>query len=260
MQVRSLGYQTDLMLRRLAGASVDDRGDHLVVRTPDNPAFYWGNFLLLERPPAEGQAARWLDVFADAFPEARHVAIGIDGTDGSTGDIAAFRDAGLEAEINVVLSARELRGGEPADVDVRQLSTDADWQQAVDVRVAAYDDNASNHRDFVQRKFAEARDLVAAGHGRYFGAFIDGSVRASLGIFTGRNHVARYQNVETHPDYRRRGLARALLIAAATAARTELAADTLVIVAEPDYFAIDLYRAVGFVDSERQVQLQRPAG
>jgi hypothetical protein len=29
-----------------------------------------------------------------------------------------------------------------------------------------------------------------------------------------------------------------------------------VIVAESDYFAIDLYRQVGFVDTERQVQLQ----
>jgi ribosomal protein S18 acetylase RimI-like enzyme len=259
VQVRSLGYQTDLMLRRLAGASVDDRGDHLVVRTPDNPAFYWGNFLLLERPPAFGQAVQWLDVFADAFPEAQHVAIGVDGTDGDTGDITAFCDAGLEVEINVVLSASDLHGGPPAGVDVRPLTTDADWQQAVDVRVAAYDDNVSNHREFVERKFAEARGLVAAGHGRYFGAFLDGSVRSSLGIFTGRNHVARYQNVETHPDYRRRGLARALLLAAATAARAELAAETLVIVAEPDYFAIDLYRAVGFTDSERQVQLQRAA-
>ena len=258
MQVRSLGFQTDLMLRRLAGASVADRGDHLVVVTPSNPAFYWGNFVLLERPPAEGDAARWLDVFAAAFPEARHVAIGIDGTDGRTGDIDPLREAGLELEVNVVLTASELRGDQPTGVDVRPLVSDDDWRQAVDVRVAAYDDETSNHRDFVQRKFAEARELVAAGHGRYFGGFVDGTVRASLGIFTGDQNVARYQNVETHPDYRRRGLARALLLAAATAARTELDAETLVIVAEPDYFAIELYRSVGFADAERQVQLQRP--
>lgn len=257
MQVRSLGFQTDLMLRRLAGASVDDRGDHVVVRTPDNPAFYWGNFLLLERPPAEGEATRWLGVFEQAFPEARHVAIGIDGTDGETGDIQPLLDAGLDSENNVVLSASELRGGRPTGVDVRPLVTDDDWRQAVDVRVAAYDDETSNHRDFVERKFAEARDLVLAGHGRYFGGFVDGEVRASLGVFTDDNRVARYQNVETHPDYRRRGLSRALLLAAAAAARTELEADTLVIVADPDYLAIDLYRSVGFTDAERQVQLQR---
>jgi hypothetical protein len=50
MQVTSLGFQTDLALRVLEGAEITDRGDYLVVRTPDNPTFYWGNFLLLARP------------------------------------------------------------------------------------------------------------------------------------------------------------------------------------------------------------------
>ena len=47
MQVTSLGFRTDLALRVLEGAEVTDRGDYLVVRSPDNPTFYWGNFLLL---------------------------------------------------------------------------------------------------------------------------------------------------------------------------------------------------------------------
>src|SRR4051794_35110021 len=104
MNVQSLGFRTDIMLRRLAGASVDDRGDHLVVRTPANPTFYWGNFVLLGSPPAPGQAAAWLDVFAAEFPAAAHVAIGIDGTDGETGDVAALQDAGLDLEVDHVLT------------------------------------------------------------------------------------------------------------------------------------------------------------
>jgi hypothetical protein len=36
---------------------------------------------------------------------------------------------------------------------------------------------------------------------------------------------------------------------------------TLVMVADPNYFAIDLYRAVGFVASESQLQIERaPSG
>ena len=47
MQVTSLGFQTDLALRALEGAEVTDRGDYTVVRSPDNPTFWWGNYLLL---------------------------------------------------------------------------------------------------------------------------------------------------------------------------------------------------------------------
>ena len=35
----SLGFATDLMIRRLAGSTVDDRGPYLVVRTPANPTY-----------------------------------------------------------------------------------------------------------------------------------------------------------------------------------------------------------------------------
>ena len=52
MDVESLGYRTDLALLRLGGSTIEDRGDHLVVRSPYNPTFYWGNFLLLEHVPA----------------------------------------------------------------------------------------------------------------------------------------------------------------------------------------------------------------
>ena len=51
MEVASLGLQTDLALLERSGSTIEDCGDHLVVRTPDNPLHWWGNFLLLPRPP-----------------------------------------------------------------------------------------------------------------------------------------------------------------------------------------------------------------
>jgi ribosomal protein S18 acetylase RimI-like enzyme len=259
VNVGSLGFRTDLMLRRLAGATLADRGDHIVVRTADNPTFYWGNFLLLAEPPTDGGAG-WLDVFGREFPDAEHVALGIDGTEGRTGDVSALVDAGIDVELNVVLTASEVSlSPTPSDVELRRLTTDDDWEQAIGLRLAVDEDEdeGNEHETFVRLKAAESRRLVEAGHGAYFGAVVGGSVRASLGIVTDGSGVARFQNVETHPDYRRRGLASALLGAAAAVARAELAATTLVIVADPEYVAIDLYRSLGFADSERQVQLER---
>lgn len=261
MDVVSLGFRTDLMVRRLSGSTVTDEGDHVVVRTPENPTFYWGNFLLLPEPPRDAlAAARWLDVFAKTFPEAKHVAIGVDGTSGDAGDTATFVAAGLDTEVNTVLTATELTEGQA--LDCRRITTDDEWRQVGDVRVAAHSGDPQDpveYETFVRRSVAQSRATSEAGHAAWFGAVVDDEVRASLGIVSDGSGLARYQMVETHPDFRRRGLARSLVVEAARFARTEMRAETLVIVADPDYVAIDLYRDLGFRDAERQVQLQRPS-
>ncbi len=65
--------------------------------------------------------------------------------------------------------------------------------------------------------------------------------------------------METHPDARRRGLASALVHHAGRSALGN-GVTTLVIVADPGYHAIGIYRALGFVETETQVQLTRPPG
>ena len=100
----SLGFLTDIALLKLAGSTVEDRGDHLVVSTPANPSFYWGNFLLLDQVPARDQVAEWLERFETAFPETRHRAFGFDVTDGTVDDVAGFAERGLEVELSTVMT------------------------------------------------------------------------------------------------------------------------------------------------------------
>jgi hypothetical protein len=58
MDVHSLGFRTDLALLTASGSVVEDRGTHLVVRSPDNPSYFWGNFLLLAAAPVPGGERR----------------------------------------------------------------------------------------------------------------------------------------------------------------------------------------------------------
>ena len=88
MAIVSLGYRTDLMLLGLQGSVTEQRAGYQVIRTPANPTFHWGNFLLLDGPPAPGTVSSWMDAFAREFPGAEHVAIGVDGTGGEAGDEA----------------------------------------------------------------------------------------------------------------------------------------------------------------------------
>ena len=261
MDVTSLGYRTDLALLRLGGSEVTDCGDHLVVRTPHNPTFWWGNFLLLDRVPAVAHTDRWLDRFHVEFPDAQHVSIGFDETTGSTGDLSGFAERGLRCEALTVMSATAVR--EPArpncDATYRQLTSDDDWAQSIELRVACNEEEEeSGYREFTTRKAATNRALVEAGHGGWFGAFLEGRLVTQMGLFAASPGLARFQSVETHPDFRGRGLAGTLVHHVSRYGFDELGATTLVMVADPTYLAIRVYRAVGFTDGESQLQAEKP--
>ncbi|MEV3927131.1 GNAT family N-acetyltransferase [Actinomadura coerulea] len=256
MQVRSLAYRTDLLLRRLAGSVITDHPSHKVVRTPANPNFWWGNFVLVS-PHALPDAP---DLFSAEFPEASHLAIGVDGTEGETGPRAGWERQGITVEIDTVLTAASLLPpARPARAELRAL-TGSDWEQAARLRHACDESEASPENSaFVAAKLAEERRLCEAGDATWFGAFVDGEMRAGLGVLLDGQGLARYQHVETHPAFRQRGLASSLVHFAGTEAMSR-GARTLVIVADPEAGAIRVYRSLGFAATERQVRLQRAPG
>ncbi len=240
---------------------VTDHDDHLVVETPSNRGFWWGNFILLASPPGVGDADRLRTLFTTAFPTAAHIAFGVDGTGGDAGDPDVLGELGVEVEINHVLTAPALREPDPpaGGAVLRRLRDDEDWAQAVDLRLAVYEEAENDeHRAFVARQLAESRAICESGEGAWFGAFADGRLVSSLGLIRALPETGRYQTVETLEAYRRRGLAGRLLYEASRWGADTLGLTRLVICADPEYHALRLYEALGFTVIEQQVQLQRP--
>jgi ribosomal protein S18 acetylase RimI-like enzyme len=261
MHLRSLGLRTELALRVLAGSLVEDRGDHLVLRTPDNPTFWWGNGLVLPGPPADERSARhWLATFERELPEAEHRTFSVDGTDGTVDDLAPFVGLGLTAEASVVLTAEAVHLPPHPDrtASYRPLTDDEDWGQQVELSMAGEEEGYD--REFCTRKAEADRGLVEAGHGRWYGAFTDGRLLASMGLFRASPGLARFQSVKTHPDHRGRGLAGTLTHVVARFGLEELGALTLVMVADPAYLAIRVYRSVGFRGTEVLLGAERRPG
>ncbi len=219
MEIESLGYRTDPLLLKLGGSEFKDTGEYVVVRTPDNPGYWWGNFLLFRTPFAPGDLENRLAAFHAEFPAANHVALGIDSVDGLAGAEDELVAAGFEVARDVVMSS-------------------------------------DGYIDFSRRKLESRRALVAEGHGKWFGAFAGERLQSSLGLMFDGKGLARFQNVQTHPDDRNQGIASTLVHRASTYGLGEGGAKTLVMVADPDYLAIRLYRALGFSDTETQLQLQ----
>ncbi|MCW2768399.1 MAG: GCN5-related N-acetyltransferase [Nocardioides sp.] len=260
MEVRSRAWRSDLGLLELSGSIVEHHPTYVVARTPANPAFYWGNFLLLKSSPSRRDMPHWLDVFAETFPEAKHVSIGVDDPTGRRADLQALADEGFEIEAATVLTTDEVHAPPHPNTSatIRFLESDDDWKQRVNLSLACYsEDPSGGGEEFTSRRAAAERRLVEGGAGAWLGAFEAGTMLSGLGIFRAGDQLARYQDVETHPAARGNGLAGTLVHAAAQHARDRLGARTMVIVADPDYHAIRIYRGVGFRDSETQLQALR---
>lgn len=261
MHVSSLGFRTDLALLTSSGSVVEDRGTHLVVRSPDNPSYFWGNFILLAQPPVPGGEREVVGAFHTEFPNADHVSIGIDVADIPDETRAAFEAAGLTVDVATVLTAASLRKPRDVEAEVRQLDGDDDWEARARLSQQLYPQTSEEaFMTFARQKNAQERRLVDAGRGRRFGAFVDGRLVSTAGIFVTEEGVARFQSVETHPDHRRKGLAAAVVHAAGEHALAHLDVRTLVIVADTDGEAIGIYRRLGFEDAERQLMLEKRSG
>ncbi len=261
MNVRSLGYQTDLIFPAFDG-EILDRGHYMVIRTPANPTFYWGNYLLFAEPPQEGDHSKWCDLFSKEIgtpPEIQHQAIGWDSTEGNLGEIQPFLDAGFQLNRSLVMTVHEPHASsKPSkDVDIRALVTDSDWQQALGNQVICRDleFEEEGFRVFRRQQMKRYRSMARAGLGEWYGAYAGEQLVADAGVFhTGR--LGRFQSVQTHPNFRRRGIGGTLVFESGRQALAKHSLQTLVIVADEASGPTRLYESIGFEQVEEQVGLE----
>jgi GNAT superfamily N-acetyltransferase len=252
-----LGWATDIAVLELSGSTVEDRGDHLVVRTPLNPTHHWGNCILVTDSDGVDDAQRWLHGFQSAFPFASWIAIGLIHM---PGDVAAWVAHDLELELDEVLTTATLpRLTVPPEGYVVRRLVGGDWEQALALTIAQNDRTRrwerASYEPFARARVSANRALCERDIAAYFGAFTDGVLVASLGVVR-CGTTARYQDVLTDAFHRRRGLATYLLGVTARWA-AQRGCDRWVIVTEATNPAGRVYRNVGFELDSTNVQAYR---
>jgi RimJ/RimL family protein N-acetyltransferase len=264
----SPGWQTHLMFAEFDG-EVTAHADHLVVRSPRSPGYYWGNFLLYDRLPADTDFGPWMQRFEQAIvqrePSTGHVAFGMQSKAAAFEAPPAFAAAGFEA-FGVATLTLQPTGLQPlaqvpdAAYELRPLVLPREIHGVVDLSAACNDEGyePEGYRHFRTAQMQRYADMAAAGMGHWWGALHQGQVVAALGLF-GQRHVGRFQHVETHPAHRRRGLCRALVHAACSHGFAHMGWHTLVMGADPHDVAIGIYRQVGFNPQDTLWMLERRA-
>lgn len=262
--------RTDVGILRLKGSSVEDRGDHVLLRTPQNPQFHWGNCILVTEGDVD-DAQRWTAEFSRAFPEADWVAVGLPRSPGDEGR-RAYAAAGLTVRRLSAMDAETAppRTACPDGFQSRPLETNSDWEQLIrmDIEEACADGvyTACAYEPFARGQAAAARELCNRGRAVWLGAFSGRRLCSALGVVLlgadragdsgARRREARYQSVLTAPSHRRRGLAGHLI---GEAGGWSAAAGALrwTIVTESDHPAGRLYASMGFREAEPSFEAYR---
>ena len=235
-----------------------DRGDYLVVKTPSNPGFFFGNFLLFFQAPQPGSLFRWKELFKKEFadtPEVQHFTFLWDSPSEGLGEVTEFGAEGFQVDFSVVLTARSVHKPQKLNscITVRPISTDAEWREVIasQIRSKATEYEEIMYREFKEKQMARYRTMSEQGMGHWFGAFLNEKLVGDLGIFQ-EGSLGRFQSVETHPDFRRQGICGRLVFESARYALNQMGVTDLVMVADENYHAAKIYESVGFAPSVKE--------
>jgi GNAT superfamily N-acetyltransferase len=159
-------------------------------------------------------------------------------------------------DVDHVKNYREL----PPEFEIRRVESEDDWIRLQRFEEADYFDQDWYDPDYTgpNRLFEKTRFTSEAVGIDWFYISPRGEeeMLTKLGIFM-HNGVARLQDVRTARTHRRLGLASYMVSFAIEHALTTLGAGRLALLADRDYYAIDLYRKLGFTDVGEHVTLMK---
>lgn len=258
--MKSLEFATDLIVHD-GQTEIHMFADRFVQRTPKEPNYWFGNRVVFNDPPIS--AGDLIAQFHADLSTAKHICLGWDIPNLDLQSVKnVFESTGLRVEQGDVLSLRQdlTRVEAPKGIFIRPLVSASDWQQSEAIgRADLLKDNMpeAGLDTYLMNKSAARQEQIAKGLGQWFGAFDGDTLAGDMGIFN-NEQLIRYQSVQTHETYRRRGICSALLCASLDWARSRAPNALPVIVANADTDAGRLYRRAGFELAETTIAAYRP--
>jgi GNAT superfamily N-acetyltransferase len=254
MRFRSIGMATDAMFAAFDGAVID-RGDYVVVSTPKNPTFFWGNHLVIPEAPRVSDIDPWTKLFERELPHSKHRAFFCDRTDGESFDPEPFCALGFIPDPTTVMRLDAPPDGPRAELVA--VDTPERWSRVFDLLDACFTNGRDGYRAFLRIQVARYADMIASGFGHWYAIVEDDVPIATCGVFQHDLPCWRFQLVAVRPDRRHRGLASALVASVCREASNERRAP-FIIGCVPGSQPERIYARLGFSPIERTIALVRP--
>lgn len=234
------------------------RDDFFTFRHPSDPGIYEENCLYLLRPERHDLAG-WLARFREHFPEDpyRHVVLLMVASETAAALAAQAPDHGLSSMGFTFMHLHE----PPPEVPVpegfviRRVTYPEDTERMTTFNVETFREEEWYENDDAivhLTNIAIERNLRLGIETFCVSPAGSREIVAKAGIFA-LDGVCRYQNIGTHPEYRRRGLCRALTNSVARYAFTRWQPQQVIMFTELDSVAHAIYRGIGFRDFAEKI-------
>ena len=251
MKIKSLGLRTDIMFFKFQN-NVIEKQDYIVITTPENPTFFWGNMLIYPKKLNVDCFERWNKDFKKEFhhiKEIEHITFAWEEA-GDIQEIKKFIDNGFEYNESLILISNKNKIKlmfQNNHIVCRRITTEIQWKNLIEFQVLNNTDfRVEEYHSFIQKRFKNYRNLSKAGHGHWYGAYLNGKLVSDLGLFW-EEGLARFQNIKTISEFRKRGISQTLI----NFAVHDSGCSNFVIEAEEDGPALNMYKSIGFELKEK---------
>ncbi|NNG00556.1 MAG: GNAT family N-acetyltransferase [Desulfobacteraceae bacterium] len=255
-----IGYRSEMLFTKQNGV-INEKPDYYVVRTPSNPDYYFGNYLLLKTPLSNGKKTQMERRFHEeigSFPGIKHKTFCWTPHGDESEDVSGFVDAGYEYMECAVLTAGQKDIMSPAKrnghIRIRGLEDENDWAQLTDCMLAERKEHypLDSYSTFLTKRLNAYRKMIKEKTGIWYGAFLGDELAGTLGLFFDANFGC-FQEVITKKRYRNQGICKTLVHSVCNKGFQR--AEILVLIADENYHAAAIYESLGFKPTERMASL-----
>ena len=260
MQIESLGLKTDIMISSLECEMYYEEY-YAFMKTPNRPDFYWGNFLITQAViESQAELDALISVYKRHFDSYdKFITIAFDIPMGDVGRLSVFKNNDFDVYTNLVMQLDKkdfkLKDDLNENFTFRVIKTSDFIDQLVELHHDPEWKYGPGQDDFLKSKFESLIKLEDKGMGNRYVLMDDDKLVADLGIYY-ENKLGRFNDVVTHIDYRNQGLCYTLVSKATEHIFNNTDVETLVMQAEEDYFAHNIYRKAGFDETEKLVSIE----
>lgn len=256
MFLHSVGLKSDLIFNQFSG-SVDVRDNYIKVCTATNPNYYWGNYLIFPHAPQIQDFEKWSSIFESEFNSLggiKHKAFAWDVSESLPTNLEYFTERGYSLETLSVMTAQKLTSPKTinTEISIRKAESNQDWNDIINLQFLVDESNSESAaaRLYLEKKYSDYRKMAEAGLGSWYCAFKGQKLVGDLGLFNDKK-TGRFQNVETHPEFRNQGICKTLVTHSASEVLNENPNMTLVIQADVNEIAGKIYASLGFKETEK---------
>ncbi len=253
MKLESVGHQTDLFFLE-EDSIVEHHADAIVIKSPSNPEFFFGNYLIFNRSNTELDVHHYVERFNQAFSDAKginHVAFSWD--IGFPIDQLSIPASYSKDLLRSLTFQGDMEPPKKLPFFIKPIETDSEWDQVKTSQAALMLEFAQDDVEkMLTRRISNYRRLIENGEGIWLGAFDGSTLAGNLGIFH-RNNLARFQNVSTTAQYRSRGICKTLIKTAVQLVEQKNPYISFVIQTEQGSIAEQIYLSLGFIPTEEVV-------